>query len=1181
MLTLSPINVNIQNTLKEKMGMLKKMSGATSELTRRALAGKWRNVSFLDEYTIGTPLTESTGDILKNYMFARTPFLRMTSFSPQTEDKFATVLMGGDLRGGSTNYPMNRLRAGFEDYKADVGSTITGNANDPFINYLGLYTQPDKTIIDDIPYRPTAGLKDISVEYKGGGMRLGSTRTAEISWTCWTWQELENYRPHFLHHGKTVLLEWGWSGDGISWEGNTPFIDIFHGNTLKIDENKIVNLNQGLLDHVLSQKGHYDAMLGLIQDFTWTVNADGGFDCTTKLISQGITLFQKSQRRNTIQSTASLPLLAGETAKAWGRWNPFVDDTEITFTGGKTVEALAPYISIQEYMNDFPQQLYQYLLDVSAKDSKDGLQPIPGSTWNEIREDHLKAHGMRVICVDKFRWKELEHTEVSFVNTQRYEIYQNGVPTGTFKTEELTIPIVRTEIGNDKELYFGRFHHSERRANTLGTAQAIADSKLGYLDGNQNYSDRINASFKGYNQTNHFCTWGWFEDNVLSRFFGTVGEVEGLGDKLIGEFRSIEPTLDSNGNLVKMTQGVADAMGGEVGQQLYESTKMTNSKFLVTSDSSKWIIPNVNDPFFTNIILSIGQKDAYLQKEHVLFAKKSDETAGRIRNIYFNANYLRQKFKDSSGDIVSSVMSVWEDFSNQYGGIYKFKVEIADDGQRAMVVEEGYTGVSVDDSITDTAKKSKVFEFPVWKTDSIVKSQTITARVPKRMQLAAMYGAVSREDGKDKEGTQTVSNKYDDLVAKAWGRYVEALPSDTTGMSPDQIKNQRYKDMLIGNIDTPHRKNRYFGQAKADENQKIFLGELPKKQSATPNIKGVKIYDSILNELREVQKQELFAKMKEIADLEVDEDEGRFDATSQKALTVNREEEKMFINISSLADASSKANDEWFRFYTFTEDESDSSRCPKLRPGFHSQLQSLLRGHRAGVLTNVDPLLPIDFELEVDGIAGIFPGNSFHSSYLPERYRNESIFQAVGVSHKIDSSGWITSIKGQIRAESLGVKLKREKARKRALEAAKQARKAKKAAERQALDELKKKQKKKKRKDNLSDLSDGASLSYYMNIPDEVLLRGKWKVGDVVGKRLTHPYLIDKRSLFIMQRMRGMILKDGRMDVNSEAFKGALNFLASLPAPLPSSNASTGATKTLYGQYTTILYNKYVELGGG
>ena len=43
-----------------------------------------------------------------------------------------------------------------------------------------MYNQPDGTIIDDIPFRPMAGVKDISIQFQGGGMRLGATRTAEI-----------------------------------------------------------------------------------------------------------------------------------------------------------------------------------------------------------------------------------------------------------------------------------------------------------------------------------------------------------------------------------------------------------------------------------------------------------------------------------------------------------------------------------------------------------------------------------------------------------------------------------------------------------------------------------------------------------------------------------------------------------------------------------------------------------------------------------------------------------------------------------------------------------------------------------------------------------------------------------------------------------------------------------------
>ena len=66
-------------------------------------------------------------------------------------------------------------------------------------------------------------------------------------------------------------------------------------------------------------------------------------------------------------------------------------------------------------------------------------------------------------------------------------------------------------------------------------------------------------------------------------------------------------------------------------------------------------------------------------------------------------------------------------------------------------------------------------------------------------------------------------------------------------------------------------------------------------------------------------------------------------------------------------------------------------------------------------------MIPLDLELDVDGIGGIYPGNSFHSSYLPSRYKASTVFQAFDVSHKVDNSGWTTSISGKMRATKGGV----------------------------------------------------------------------------------------------------------------------------------------------------------------
>jgi hypothetical protein len=61
-------------------------------------------------------------------------------------------------------------------------------------------------------------------------------------------------------------------------------------------------------------------------------------------------------------------------------------------------------------------------------------------------------------------------------------------------------------------------------------------------------------------------------------------------------------------------------------------------------------------------------------------------------------------------------------------------------------------------------------------------------------------------------------------------------------------------------------------------------------------------------------------------------------------------------------------------------------------------------------------LLPISLELSIDGIGGIMPFQSFHSTYLPKRYQDEALFQIFSVNHTIDSSQWTTTIGGKMRS---------------------------------------------------------------------------------------------------------------------------------------------------------------------
>ena len=69
----------------------------------------------------------------------------------------------------------------------------------------------------------------------------------------------------------------------------------------------------------------------------------------------------------------------------------------------------------------------------------------------------------------------------------------------------------------------------------------------------------------------------------------------------------------------------------------------------------------------------------------------------------------------------------------------------------------------------------------------------------------------------------------------------------------------------------------------------------------------------------------------------------------------------------------------------------------------------------------VDPLVPIGVTFSIPGIAGIQMYDLFTVDYLPETYKNFAVFQVTTIDHTMDSSGWTTSISGQMRIDMLSL----------------------------------------------------------------------------------------------------------------------------------------------------------------
>jgi hypothetical protein len=78
-------------------------------------------------------------------------------------------------------------------------------------------------------------------------------------------------------------------------------------------------------------------------------------------------------------------------------------------------------------------------------------------------------------------------------------------------------------------------------------------------------------------------------------------------------------------------------------------------------------------------------------------------------------------------------------------------------------------------------------------------------------------------------------------------------------------------------------------------------------------------------------------------------------------------------------------------------------------------LRDRILGKGNSAVADEDPLIPIDLDLTIEGVSGIYPGNAFHTAYLPKRYRDLVVFQTFEVGHTVDSSQWNVDIKGVMR----------------------------------------------------------------------------------------------------------------------------------------------------------------------
>jgi hypothetical protein len=196
------------------------------------------------------------------YYNSRNAWIRMTSAVEVDGDNGAlakkNILLGGVLSNDK------KLRSGIGT-SDQAYSTVTTGGNP---HRLGI--------------RPMPGITSIDVKSKSA---YGSLREVTINFQCWDINQLEELELLYMRPGYTALVEWGW----------TPYLDNkgalqngidFYDSVLNADKTK-EQIWEALFQKSKDSNGNYDAMFGYVKNYSWSARTDGGYDCTTTILTLG------------------------------------------------------------------------------------------------------------------------------------------------------------------------------------------------------------------------------------------------------------------------------------------------------------------------------------------------------------------------------------------------------------------------------------------------------------------------------------------------------------------------------------------------------------------------------------------------------------------------------------------------------------------------------------------------------------------------------------------------------------------------------------------------------------------------------------------------------------------------------------------------------------------------------
>lgn len=881
-----------------------------------------------------------------------------------------------------------------------------------------------------VPYRPAPGIKDLTSEFVSTG-NTQFNRQVTVNFTCYSLADLEELNERFMSLERKVYVQWGWA----TGEKITPLIKPdgkidYSGSDPENKKSEITKLQEEVIKR---GQGDFDAVIGFVKQISFSLREDGGFDCTTELLAQGVNIM----------------------------------DTPLQQGGEGNQDVIGKGLQYGNYSAQFG----SFINEVNNLHN-DAVE-IVGIEENEknIYEGKLTAERAETTIKNE-KIKEVQFKNVT-LESKSFIYDENFILTKTYKSTTATFnPKLSKNIVDNR---FSLDDEGILDAGKLGSKGDI------YFD-----TEGLFAPISiQLDPTECWVRWGWFEDNLLNKYFALydhTGEpvsyyrsIKDTGNKLDtaleGEVIDIKTkttttTRYNRGFAIPttLTEEYEESRPAEVTQD-FESRTVKNQKDFITTDIKQFLFPGkfsiissdtlqtlekkynemkdknielknkenyseliqnesspeyklyneINDfieqydtfELFNNINLlkerisesgfGLGNLDEITETgfDKYLFLYELEQILkdvdviksfnvgtteeGYLRNIFINIGHLQSIFGDTNATTLGETMNVL--FSSLAGNtvneidlITRYDIE-SSDGRYVADVRKPTDSPSYPVSYDNDSSKGDIYEFPVHQQDSIVLSQEISTDLTNTQMQVLMSKNLSAKVKKqlDKKGIspEHVVN-FNETTAE--GKKVpKSKYENSVGLQPAFVKyGLKYGNPLGANEDWPI---------------KLWAGSVPKDDSSgKEQIDETKVKQQIETANSQTEK-DLETASNRFTELPIAYTiDGKLKSNAFKNMT-----DKLQIEVKEKTD-----DDGNKKVVTFPK-VSDFG------------------------------LIGLTTTLTLTGIAGIYPSNVFTTSYLPTKFKINNVggssngkansschFWTTGVTQNCSSETWTTQLEARM-----------------------------------------------------------------------------------------------------------------------------------------------------------------------